>query len=398
MNNYLMNVVDSYDIKIEKFYENFVVDDSGKRYLDFWGDEGVNSIPYGIVSKAAMDHFRQLKMVHIPKMFNDGGKCIIKLAQELVENCKIEKGKVFFNNSGTEANETAIKLARLYWYKKKQPYRFNIAVLENNFHGRTGFSLAASDSSDSPYHKLGFGPMPVGFYHFKTIDELYKLSKIPGGLAAVMMAPVLGNNCVKLYDKSFFNELEKFRAQTGTLIIFDEVQVGMGRTGKFMAYQNYGITPDIVTLGKGLASGMPLSATISKGFVAESMTPGSHFNTMGGNNLACSISLKVVEYVNDNLDNILEIGDYIRHSLSVLPFVDYVVGLGIHNAFKLNFRLAGVSGIEFAKLVSNKGLLLCSHREFGEIRFSPPLCVNRWAIDAAINIMVGVYYDIKNRK
>jgi len=395
----LMNTVHSYGLLIKGHYGEHLIAENGLMYYDFWGDEGVNSLPYDTVSRIIAEHIFANEPIHVPKMYLS--KYREMFAKSLVRFTKIDgwgirkdDGKVFFSNSGTEANEAAIKLARLYWYKLNSPYRWNIAVMKGNFHGRTGFSLAASDSSDSPYHKLGFGPMPAGFYHFETIGELYGLSKIPGGLAAVMMAPVLGNNCIKVYDYELFAGLQIFRNDTGTLIIFDEVQVAMGRTGKNMAFHHQDLTPDIVTVGKGIASGFPLSATVARKEVAEVFTPGSHFNTFGGNELACKIGLHVVDYIDNNLERIAKLGKHIRESLGELYFIKYVTGLGIHNAFQIDFDNVPYDGYEFCKKAFENNLLICTHRRHGEIRFTPPISVSQKVVDEAIEMLVKTNKDL----
>ncbi|MHA2100957.1 MAG: aspartate aminotransferase family protein [Candidatus Kariarchaeaceae archaeon] len=382
----LIKTVDPYPINIVDVQGSYLIDDKGNSYLDFWGDEGVNSLG-GNICKYCFE------VVHIPKMYGDPIK--EELASELIRISGMY-GKVFFNNSGTEANETAIKLARLYWFKRAQPYRYNIAVMEGNFHGRTGFSLAASDSSDSEYHKLGFGPMPVGFYHFSSIEELYRLSKLPGGLAAVMMAPILGNNCIKLYSGQFFEELRMFRGDTGTLIIFDEIQVGMGRTGKYMAFHNFNIRPDILTLGKGLGAGFPLSATIARESIAEVMTPGTHFNTFGGNSVACKMGLRVVKYLDNNLGDIYLRGNLMFKLLMDLSFVKEVFGMGLHRAFQIDFKKTGYTGFDFCKRAVREGLLICTHRKLGQIRFTPPLTISSELIRMACDRLKATHHSLEN--
>ena len=251
----LMSTVHPYDLNIVGGSDSYLFDDKNKSYLDFWGDEGCNSLGNGwgygdSVKEVIMEFINRKLPIHIPKMYGDKYK--EQLALALCHNAGMHDGSVIFSNSGTEANEAAIKLARKYWYNRDEPYRWNVATLKGNFHGRTGFSLAASDSSDSKYHKLGFGEMAGGFYKFSTIDELYRLSEMPGGLACVMMATILGNNCIEVYPQSCFEELRRFRNETGTLILFDEVQVSRGSTGKFMAYQNFDIFLDLDTIVKGM--------------------------------------------------------------------------------------------------------------------------------------------------
>ena len=392
MNEYLLETVDEYPIKIVGGVGSKLIDENGKVYLDFWGDEGVNSLGS---RHTGIEHIldKWEMPFHVPKMYGETYREL--LAEELVKRSKLEGGKVFFSNSGTEANEAAIKMARVFWYKTNKPYRYNIAILRGNFHGRTGFSLAASDSSDSPYHELGFGPMPVGFYKWSDLDELWRLSKIPGGLAAVMMATVLGNNCIKIYSEEFMDSVKQFCVKTDTLLILDEVQVSMGRTGKFMAYQNYKIQPDIVCVGKGIASGLPLSATIFKPRVARFFEKGMHFSTFGGNALACRIALEVIEYLdNDRLELIKGFGMQIRDTLNNMNFIKYVSGMGIHNSFQIDFDEVPYNGFEFCKEAMRFGLLICTHREKGEIRFTPPVNAKWEEIADGLGSLERIHYSL----
>lgn len=367
---YFLNTVNPYDIEIIGGHENYLFDVNGKQYLDLWGDEGVS--PLG--ASTCIDNninlfFSQCKTLHIPKMYNDPIK--EELAKKLVEFVGWEDGMVFFSNSGTEAMETAIKMARLYHYKKRE-YDFDIFTLEGNFHGRTGFSLAASDSSDSPYHKEGFGPMPLGFRKFNDPEEYYDFD----GICAITMATMLGNNKIVTYSNTFMNKIMKLKENTGALLILDEIQVGMGRTGECMAFHHYNnLEPDIIAVGKGMAMGLPLSATIVKREIAEVMTPGTHFCTTGGNSLACNLSIKFIDWLYENLDSIKGKGDLLQDGLENLSFVKFVHGLGLHLSIEIDFEKYGYDGFDFCKNAIKEGLLICTHRKYGQIRITPPLSI-----------------------
>jgi acetylornithine/N-succinyldiaminopimelate aminotransferase len=400
MSSKIMKTVVGYDLEFVRGYGSYLYDENGNGYLDFWGDEGISSLGNGLddhMRKVLIEYFKNKKLVHVPKMYKESER--EKLAFLLASCSKMDDAKVMFSNSGTEANEAMIKLARLYWYKKGEPYRYNIATLEGNFHGRTGLSSAASDASDSPYHKLGFGPAPTGFYTFSTIDELYRLSKMPGGLAGVMMATILGNNCIKIYPQEFFDQLEQFRKDTGTLLLFDEVQVSMGRTGTFFAYENFNIVPDIVTVGKGIAGGFPLSATIAKDSVAEAFTPGTHFNTFGGNAVSCRVANYVTGAALMELPKIKEKGDYTRKKLLEFDFISDVNGMGVHNSFSLSkgyYNKDSHDCFDFCRIACDNKLLIVTHRKFGEIRFTPPITVTYDEIDKALDILFITHNKIMN--
>lgn len=390
MHKNLLPTVHEYPVKIISGEGSYLITDDGRALLDFWGDEGVNSLGHNnpIVAKV----LENVSLNHVPKMY----ACDVreKLAEKIAEFTGLNDYKVIFSNSGTEANEAAIKLSRVHWYKRNFPYKWNIATLAGNFHGRTGFSLASSDSSDSPYHKLGFGPMPVGFYKFHSFGNLREIAELPGGLSAIMMATVLGNNCIRTYPKEFFDELVKVSNESDAHIILDEVQVGMGRTGKNMAFHHYGFRPDIVTLGKGIAAGFPLSATVVSPEIAKTFEPGMHFNTFGGNIVSSSIALKVFEYVENNLEDINEKGKVMMTELQKHELIKYVSGMGMHLAFQIDYDKINekmkkqiVNGYYICERALEKGLLIVTHRPYGEIRFTPPISASMRDIQKGITIV-----------
>ena len=385
MNRFLLNTVHEYPIQIIAGDGSYLMDGWGKKYLDFWGDEGVNSLGYN--NPIIKEVLESVEINHVPKMY--GCPYREALAEKLVKFADMGDAQVIFSNSGTEANEAGIKLSRVHWYKKNLPYKWNVATMFGNFHGRTGFSLAASDSSDSPYHKLGFGPMPVGFYKFKNLYELKGLIDLPGGLSSVTMATILGNNCIETYPQEFFIKLCQARDEHNFHIILDEVQVGMGRTGRNMAFHHYNFTPDVVTLGKGIAAGFPLSATIVSKEIADTFEPGMHFNTFGGNIVSTVIALKVIEYVENNLDGINEKGQLMYDSLSDNKQIQYVTGKGMHLAFQVDFDQfpADVDGFSICKRAMELGLLIVTHRKYGEIRFTPPISISIDDLRIALSIM-----------
>lgn len=401
----LINFVNGYDgLVIEKGkgceLSNFTTHYS---WMDFWGDEGVNSLGVdgAIVRGVFFEFLARGIPLHIPKMYCDPIKD--ELADMLADISGLDDAKVAFSNSGTEANETAIKLARLYWFKNGQPKRYNIVTMKDNFHGRTGFSLAASDSSDSPYHKEGFGPMPDGFYKFTSIDNLYDLfyglySQLHGNIAAITLATILGNNKIEIYNQEFYDGLAKFCKTSGTLMILDEVQVGMGRTGKMFAYEHFGIKPDIVTVGKGLACGMPLSATIARGEIAKAFTPGTHFNTLAGNTLACKISIEFVKWLEDNIHKIEKTGDFMQNKLLRLKFITNVYGKGMHLSFQIDFEKYGYDGFDFCNAAKKFGLLIVTHRKYGQIRFTPPLNITVIDVLNAINKLSATHEYLISKK
>ncbi len=385
------SIVEQYPITIIGYSGNKLIgyDANGNRkeWLDFWGDEGVTSFTDD-VKKCIRGWAEKSLPVHTPKMYHEISREM--LAKKLISFTGLVGYKVIFNNSGTEANELAIKAARLYWHKAGNGDRYVIYSLEKGFHGRTAFSLAASDShgSGSPYHKEGFGPMPEGFFIFKE-DHMPNIGYV-GDCAAIMLATFLGNNEIKIYNNKFWQNINKVILSNNSLLILDEIQVGCGRTGKRMAFHHHNIKPDIVTMGKGLAGGLPLSATIMRPDIAEALTPGTHFNTMGGNPLANLVSLFLLDKIEKTefLNDIIKKGRYMKETLYKYNWIDNIYGSGLHMSFNIkqdDYNKYNYDGIKLCNAAINYGLLIVSHRRYGQIRLTPPLSITYDEIDFAIS-------------
>lgn len=402
------STVEQYPIAISRCEGNWIIGYSIKnrtdsRWLDFWNDEGVSSFGCSKnIKDAIISYVTHNRPIHIPKMYHS--EELEYYANKLTSFAGLPDYKVMFSNSGTEANEVAIKAARLFYNGIDESNdKYEIYSWRRNFHGRTGFSLAASDSygSGSPYHKDGFGPMPEGFYHFDKDDM--GVMRMSQRIAGVMMATILGNNEIEVYTPELLIKIYEMTKDIDALLILDEIQVGMGRTGRNMAfhhYNNIGFKPDIVTVGKGMAGGLPLSATIMRPDVAEKFTYGTHFNTLGGSALAVAVSYTVLSEIERSIPRINEYGNYIRDSLSKLNWIEKVDGLGLHLSFTIDqddFNLFDYSGIDFCREAINHGLLIVSHRPYGQIRFTPPLSINRSEIDYALKALVETRDEIVKR-
>jgi acetylornithine/N-succinyldiaminopimelate aminotransferase len=388
--------------------------ESGRSLLDFWGDEGVASMGYNTPEFTnAMKEFLNSGIPHrLPDVYPHELRW--KAAEIICTRTGMDR--LFFSNSGTEANEAAIKLARKYWWDqeveqagehgfpgfgpawpshKNCARRHKIFTLEGNFHGRTGYSLAASDYRVSPYHRVGFGQSAPGFGVIDAdLDEVALDGQdVPKGppdwskVAAIIMAPVLGNNLVKTYPQEWWDKLEAARKQHGFLLIYDDVQAGNGRAGHYATWQKYNVKPDIMTLSKGIAMGMPMSVTLASEEVAKSFTPGVHFNTFGGTLLCCHLAIKLYQWLDENLDKVRAKGEFIRQTFEDLPWVAHYDGSGMLNAFQPDFDLYGYDGYEFIARSRQLGLALVTHRQHGMIRFTPPLNVSSEDLDRAFEIL-----------
>ncbi|MBM3253693.1 MAG: aminotransferase class III-fold pyridoxal phosphate-dependent enzyme, partial [Candidatus Omnitrophica bacterium] len=289
-------------------------------------------------------------------------------------------GEVFFANSGAEANEAAIKLARLYG----GPDRFETISMENSFHGRT---LATLTLTGQEKHRQGFEPLPEGFRtvpfnDIKAIEEAVNEKTI-----AIIVELIQGEGGINVASKEYIRFLRRFCSKKDILLIFDEVQTGMGRTGKMFCFQHFGIEPDMMSLSKTLGGGFPISALIAKRKLADTFTPGTHASTFGGSPLACVSSLAVFEAIknNDLLLNAENMGEYLFERLKTLKekfsFIKEIRGIGLMLGVELSRQ-----GKLIVDACMKEGLLLnCTQDKV--LRILPPLTVNKKDIDEGIRLL-----------
>jgi predicted acetylornithine/succinylornithine family transaminase len=350
-------------------------DVQGKKYLDFFPGWGVGNLGHchPKVMQAVRDQIS--KLIFIPNNYYHLPQA--KLAKELIYWSF--PGKVFFCNSGAEANEAAIKLARKFGQG-----RHEIITFENAFHGRTLATLAATGQKK---YQDGFEPMPAGFKNIKLNDLAALKQAVNGNTVAVMLELVQGEGGVNLADKDFILALRKICDQHNLLLIIDEVQTGIGRTGKLFAYQHYGITPDIITLAKGLGGGLPIGAIIAKKEIADLLTPGMHASTFGGGPVICRAAIAVLKAVQDEklLSNVNKMSAYLFEKLGALKekyaMIKGLRGIGLMVGVELNCE-----GKAIVQQCADAGLLInCTHGCV--LRLMPALNVNKKQIDQAISIL-----------
>ncbi len=359
-----------------------VTDSRGREYLDFIG--GLAACPLGHahpkLTEAIAGQAGQL--IHVSNLFYIEPQ--IRLAKILVENSFADK--VFFCNSGAEANEGAIKIARKYFHDCGQHDRYHVVTMENSFHGRTLATLAATGQSK---YRRGFEPETPGFSHvpFGDIDALR--NAVTKATAAVILEPIQGEGGVRVPPPDFVQKVRELCTETGCLMILDEVQTGMGRTGKLFAHEHFGIAPDVMTLAKGLAGGVPMGAVMAVDGVASCLSPGTHATTFGGNPLAAAAGIAVLtELLTDGfLEQVISRGEYLRNRLEDLalqhPIVKEVRGLGLMMAIEL-----AVPGAELAAAMREAGVLVNCTAET-VLRFLPPLIVSEDEIDEMIGKLDG---------
>jgi acetylornithine/N-succinyldiaminopimelate aminotransferase len=357
-----------------------VSDSEGREYLDFIGGLAACPLGHGHPKLADAIASQAKKLIHVSNLFHIEPQ--IHLAKALVESTFADK--VFFCNSGAEANEGAIKLARKFFHDRGEHHRYHIITMENSFHGRTLATLAATGQTK---YRKGFEPDTPGFSHTPFGDIKSLRDAVDSRTAAIIIEPIQGEGGVRMPSADFLPAVRQLCDDAGCLMILDEVQTGMGRTGKLFAHEHYGIAPDIMTVAKGLAGGVPMGAVLAVEQVASAMTPGTHATTFGGNPLAAAAGLAVLgEILSDGfLDAVAAKGQYLRSRLEELArrrsVIKEVRGLGLMQAIDLT-----IPGAEIVAGLRERGLLVnCTSETV--LRFLPPLIVTTEEIDEMISIL-----------
>ncbi|GBF36078.1 acetylornithine transaminase [Methanofervidicoccus abyssi] len=382
---YIMNTYGRLPVVLIRGNGVYVEDVKGKRYLDFISGIGVNSIGH-CNPKLIENVKKQLEiLIHVSNLYYTIPQ--VKLAKKLAHLSGLDK--VFFSNSGAEANEGAIKLARKYG-KKMGVGEGEIITMERGFHGRTLATLTATSKVE---YQKGFEPLPKGFKYvpFNDLDKL--MESISNKTTGIMIEPIQGEGGIHVADKEYLKGVRDICDDKGILLIFDEVQCGIGRTGKMFAYQHYDIKPDILTLAKALGGGIPIGATISKEEVAHVFTPGSHGSTFGGNPLACVSAYVTLSIVEDLLTHVEEMGEYfmrkLRNLQSKYSFIKEVRGIGLMIGMELSFQ-----GKDVVKKMLEKGYLINCTAE-NVLRFLPPLIVEKEHIDVLVDTLDEVFSEVE---
>jgi predicted acetylornithine/succinylornithine family transaminase len=374
---YVMNTYNRFPIALVKGKGSYVWDANGKEYLDFLGGIAVCVLGHSDEGLQAVLREQAGNLWHVSNLY--WIKPQVELAEKLVKISGL--GKAFFCNSGAEANEAAIKLTRKYFYRKQEATKNQIIVFKESFHGRTLATVTATGQSK---YQEGFAPLPEGFVYadYNDISSVEKL--ITEKTAAIMLEPVQGEGGVHPGHRKFLLELRRICNREGILLIFDEVQTGIGRTGTFFAYQSYGVNPDIVTLAKGLGGGFPIGAMLATDEVATGFAPGDHASTFGGNPLGTAVANKLVETVSapQFVENTQKMGEYLKESLNKIidSRIIEVRGLGLMLGVEFNAEIK-----ELVQICIQKGLLLIGAGP-RVVRFVPPLNINQKDINLAVAI------------
>lgn len=374
--SYILHTYGRVDAALVKGKNARAWDVEGKEYIDFTAGIGVNVLGYSdpewasAVSQQAGEIQHMCNYYYCPQN--------TALAEELSKASGM--AKAFFCNSGAEANECAVKVARKYGEKRGA---YKIITLENSFHGRTLTTLAATGQKG--FHK-DFLPLTEGFLYAQAGDLSSVEKLMDDSVCAVLIEMVQGEGGVIPMEESFVQGLSKLCQEKDVLLMVDEVQTGIGRTGTFYAYQGYGVQPDVVTSAKALAGGLPIGACLVSEKLGDILQPGMQGSTFGGNPLACAGARVVLRRVNDPafLESVKEKGAYLKERLEAMPQVEYVRGRGMMLGVKLKEKDAHDVLVECAK----QGLLILTAKEL--VRFLPPLTITQEDMDQGLAIFQKV--------
>ena len=390
----IMTTYGRIDIAFTHGQGSFLVSEDGKKYLDYASGIAVNAFGHCHPKLVEALQDQASKLWHTSNLYRIPEQETV--AEKLVANSCAER--VFFCNSGAEATEGAVKVARRYAWANGEKERTEIICATGAFHGRTLAMLAANDS---PLFREGFGPSAQGFTHVEwgNVDSLKKV--IGKHVAAILVEPVQGEGGARKAPDGYLKLLKDIALENGSLLISDEVQIGMGRSGTLFAYQQEDIEPDIIALAKGLGGGFPVGAVMAKAEVGDAMTPGTHGSTFGGNPLAMRSANVVLELLleKDFLVNLRKMIVYFDNKMDELvkndmqdkPIIFTKKGSGMLRGFQLNENVAAG---DFGNIAREKGLLLVGAAE-NTIRLLPPLNTSKEEVDNAFDILNNIVLELK---
>lgn len=369
-----------YPVVFEKGSGCTLWDQEGKAYTDFLAGIAVCNLGHAHPGITQALVAQAKKLWHVSNLYYTAPQT--ELASLLVANSFADK--VFFCNSGAEANEAAIKLVRRYFYDTGETGRNTIIAMEKSFHGRT---MAALSATGQDKIKKGFDPVLEGF-RFVPFNDIEALeAQLDPSICAVMMEPIQGEGGVRCPSEAYVKKVRQLCDESGALLIFDEIQTGMGRTGKLFAYQHYGVQPDVMTLAKALGNGLPVGAMLARESVARVFGPGSHASTFGGTPLVTAAAAEVVRIMTeeDVVERAAETGIYFREKLEGLrnrhKCIQEIRGSGLLIGVQLNVPCSDIVD----RCLEHGFLINCIQESV--LRFAPPLVVNREEIDSLISCL-----------
>ena len=392
----IMTTYGRIDIAFTHGEGSFLISEDGKRYLDYASGIAVNAFGHCHPKLVEALQDQASKLWHTSNLYRIPEQETV--AEKLVANSCADR--VFFCNSGAEATEGAVKVARRYAWANGDKDRTEIICATGAFHGRTLAMLAANDR---PLFREGFGPSAQGFTHVEWGDIENLKKNIGKHVAAILVEPVQGEGGARKAPPGYLKSLQDIAKQNGSLLISDEVQIGMGRSGSLFAYQQEGIEPDIIALAKGLGGGFPVGAVLARANVGDAMIPGTHGSTFGGNPLAMRSANAVLDLLLENnfLDDLKKMVNYfdkkmdelLKHDLQNSPILVHKKGSGMLRGFQLDEK---VTAGNFGNVARDKGLLLVGAAE-NTIRLLPPLNTSKEEVDKAFDILKNVIIEMKTK-
>jgi predicted acetylornithine/succinylornithine family transaminase len=382
---YLMNTYSRQPLVLVKGRGSRVFDSEGKEYIDFVSGVAVNNLGHCNPRVVVALQKQAQRLMHVSNHFHIEPQ--IALARTLVKHSFARKA--FFCNSGTEAIEAAIKLCRRYSREVLKKDRYEIITMHGAFHGRTYGSVSAT--AQEKFH-AGFEPMVPGFRYVPFNDVAAVEQAVNEKTCAVLVEPVQGEGGVQVPAGGYLKALRALCDRHQLLLVLDEIQTGMGRTGKLFAYEHEGIVPDVMALAKGLGGGMPIGALLATNEAAQGFAPGSHGSTFGGNPLACAVALAAIDaLLEDNIiiQNVGPLGshflDGLRNLKAKYPFIRDVRGKGLLIGMELDF-----DGKDIVAACMREGFLInCTVNTV--LRFMPPLIITEEEIDQLIDVLDGIF-------
>lgn len=375
---YFMATYGRFNAAPEKGKSATLTDSEGKKYIDFTSGIGVNSLGYADAAWVDAVAGQAAKLQHISNLYYNEPSAL--LAEKLCEMAGFEK--VLFCNSGAEANECAIKIARKYSFDHYGEGRGKVITLVNSFHGRTMATLSAT--GQDVFHNYFF-PFPEGFTYAEANNLDALKQAVDDTVCAVIMEPIQGEGGVMPLDKEYVKAAAEFLAEKDILLIFDEVQTGVGRTGKLYAWEHFGVKPDILTSAKGLGGGLPIGACLAGEKCANVLTKGTHGTTFGANPVVCAGALQVLERLSPEfLTKVRAKGEYFKSQLLKIDGIKSVRGEGL----MLGAELESGTAADVAAKCVEKGLLVLTAKTL--LRFLPPLVITYDEIDEGMEILKNV--------
>ncbi len=380
VNKYMIETYERFDFLAETAKEQYMYDENGEAYLDFYAGIAVNSV--GNCNEKVVAAIKE-QCEDIMQTFNYPYTIPQALLAEKICTT-IGMDKVFFQNSGAESNEAMIKMARKYGVEKYGPHKYNIVTAKMGFHGRTFGAMSATGQPDNGC-QIGFGPMTDGFTYAEYNNLQSFKDACTENTIAIMIEPVQGEGGVHPATQEFMQGLRAYCDEKGMLLLLDEVQSGWCRTGAIMSYMNYGIKPDIVSMAKALGGGMPIGAICATEEVAKAFTPGSHGTTFGGHPVCCAAALATVNEMLDRdlAGNAKKMGAYFMEKLNTLPHVKEVRGQGLLVGVEFDDT---ISGVDVKHACLDRKLLITAIGAH-MIRMVPPLIITEEDCTKAVSII-----------